>query len=809
MCEIQCDVLAEFSLKNIEDTFKVTCITSRSFSRTKFSSKQFLSSEQSASEEDNQFDEELSKIYEDLSIQNITAKSENDHEGVSCYCSASHTDNLSTDEHESLREIHNPPPPKGIQQSDSGTDLTEQLIHDFDSDWQKFWSLNGEKLIWESWIDKYSQYINPEYLPYAQKKVGENYNLLVENVTDDTFVYNPKKFTFNEKELQNFSSELQQACLKPIDKCQEPSKKESNSRNHMLLRTLSGSDEKISGEISEGWNPLSPSSVDEETEAERLLTSRCCSRTSSSLRTIDSITNVTRMTVSSIDLSNSTPSSDSFSSVSSVNSSVSSEESEEDYQHQWNHLWKKHYEDQYLEHYNKFIQSVIGIVTVDKPKDLNRTDKTLGPLPDNKSFNKMSTESKSVETDEQEQNISQCDSSSEESEEENTIFKEMVAMGLPTAFGSTSWNKNQDFVESDSKGAKGNSDFNSCRNRVKAAFNLIGMEFQEPPKELMSGEVNYKMKHIRQQNRHLKLRPEAKKAKHFIFDDDGNMYSKEDNEVVNHNILSESSDNELSSCEEEAIVTEVSVSPTMEEKTEEVQTTKRKRRKRKQPMLPPEIKNNTKLRKYWRKRFSLFSKFDMGIKLDEESWYSVTPEIVAKRTAERCQCDIIIDAFCGAGGNAIQFALKCKKVIAIDIDPKKIEIAENNARVYGVSDKIEFIIGDFLQLADSLKADVVFLSPPWGGPSYLSENVYDLETMLLPVAFSQLLATARKITPKIGIFLPRNSNTFALAKGAGPGGQVEIEQNFINKKLVAITAYYNNLIKEKIETRDFPQLDNI
>lgn len=30
---------------------------------------------------------------------------------------------------------------------------------------------------------------------------------------------------------------------------------------------------------------------------------------------------------------------------------------------------------------------------------------------------------------------------------------------------------------------------------------------------------------------------------------------------------------------------------------------------------------------------------------------------------------------------------------------------------------------------------------------------------------------------------------------AGPNGYVEIEQNFINKKLIAITAYYNDLIK--------------
>lgn len=51
-------------------------------------------------------------------------------------------------------------------------------------------------------------------------------------------------------------------------------------------------------------------------------------------------------------------------------------------------------------------------------------------------------------------------------------------------------------------------------------------------------------------------------------------------------------------------------------------------------------------------------------------------------------------------------------VIAIDIDPVKIELARHNASVYGVADRIEFIVGDFFQVAPSLKADVIFLSPP-------------------------------------------------------------------------------------------------
>lgn len=199
-----------------------------------------------------------------------------------------------------------------------------------------------------------------------------------------------------------------------------------------------------------------------------------------------------------------------------------------------------------------------------------------------------------------------------------------------------------------------------------------------------------------------------------------------------------------------------------------------------------------------------------------ESWFSVTPEKIASFTAERCKTSIIIDAFCGVGGNSIQFAKTCERgkfflqpysqnifliikifpVIAIDIDPKKIEMARHNATIYGVQDKIEFIVGDFLTLVDGLKADVVFLSPPWGGPDYMrKDTVYDLEESLQPVAASKLLSETRKITNNIAVFLPRNSNTKQLAFLAGPGKAVEIEQNFLDRKLIALTAYYGDLVQ--------------
>jgi trimethylguanosine synthase len=52
-----------------------------------------------------------------------------------------------------------------------------------------------------------------------------------------------------------------------------------------------------------------------------------------------------------------------------------------------------------------------------------------------------------------------------------------------------------------------------------------------------------------------------------------------------------------------------------------------------------------------------------------ESWFSVTPEHIAVHIAERCQTDgIIIDAFCGCGGNTIQFAKICGKGGYLEFD---------------------------------------------------------------------------------------------------------------------------------------------
>ncbi|XP_050411381.1 trimethylguanosine synthase [Patella vulgata] len=211
--------------------------------------------------------------------------------------------------------------------------------------------------------------------------------------------------------------------------------------------------------------------------------------------------------------------------------------------------------------------------------------------------------------------------------------------------------------------------------------------------------------------------------------------------------------------------------------------------------LPSDLSVDEELGKYWHQRYRLFSRFDEGIVLDRESWFSVTPEKIAKHIAERCRCDLIIDAFCGAGGNTIQFAFYCERVIAIDLDPVKIDLARRNACVYGVEDRIQFIIGDYLTLAPSLKADVVFLSPPWGGPDYLYANTYNLENMG-GLNCHEIFAKTKKICENIAFFVPRNTNLDQLALLAGPGGKVEVENNIVNKKIKTLTAYYGELCIE-------------
>ena len=82
----------------------------------------------------------------------------------------------------------------------------------------------------------------------------------------------------------------------------------------------------------------------------------------------------------------------------------------------------------------------------------------------------------------------------------------------------------------------------------------------------------------------------------------------------------------------------------------------------------------------------------------------------------------MIDAFAGAGGNTIAFAMsnRWKRVYAIEKDPEVLACAKHNAEIYGVQHLISWYEGDAFniiknELADLVEYGVIFASPPWGG----------------------------------------------------------------------------------------------
>ena len=57
------------------------------------------------------------------------------------------------------------------------------------------------------------------------------------------------------------------------------------------------------------------------------------------------------------------------------------------------------------------------------------------------------------------------------------------------------------------------------------------------------------------------------------------------------------------------------------------------------------------------------------------------PAVQRMAAAGRC---VAVDPFAGVGGNVIQMALRCERVIAVDNSPERLEICRHNAQVLWV-----------------------------------------------------------------------------------------------------------------------------
>ncbi|KAI5644113.1 RNA cap guanine-N2 methyltransferase domain-containing protein [Phthorimaea operculella] len=913
-----------------EDENYVYCLCSRAIIRDGV--KYYYAEKQEASESDVEVvkDKELqTQELEDHSHVHFSVdtsykvKCEKD-EGASCYCSASHTENYcSTDEHDPAQ--NHGIIPNTLQPSDSGADLTYPDYHsdntnldklekmdqdlpacdpgylDSDEDylaedtWEKFWAINGERIIWASWIKRYSDYINPTYLDDKpadennlpkQKSADQIFNQVNVSINEADESIRERKFSYDSKVNPYKKNRIQETDTK-TDKNNEPSAVKDDTFTPIGRRRSCS-------------------------EHDRMLSPRTIGGT-------DSMTNVTKLTFSSYDMSSSHVTSESSPTEDySVSSSTSDEQNDQtrianvdenaeapsgelDNDQYWQLLWKKHFGELYALHYANYIEKhdenskvlpSINIEVVPESKteekvgeiECENSDGNSQELPSvievQASVEEMNIEDKKEEPSllKEEQNKNENDEKNEVSEnnepneaaddkndKQEPVSQDNNSENVSTSninhtesysnFSTYSSNNRDDDDEppgNKSVSLKRSHEYDSeeeIAEKIKATFETMG--FYVNPDKMPKGLIVYRGRRLRP--------PHSKKfgvPKKTYFDDDGNPYQKdealesqdekemqtdddtpevklesekpetitdctsidalnanttdydvqnrssEDDNNVTKNVAQEAS--EVPFPDLDTSFSDVQENDDTEQKFEETNTvtttTKRKRRPKRYKVddqgvdisnMPAELIGEPKMVKYWKKRHSLFHRFDEGIKLDKESWFSVTPENVARHIATKCTYDVVLDAFCGAGGNTIQFAKTSEKVIAIDIDPVKIEMARHNATVYGVADRIEFIVGDFFELAPKLKADMVFLSPPWGGPKYSESYQYDIEAMLEPKPASELMRVAREINSNVALYLPRNTKTdqiLALAQEAG--GSVEIEQSYLDRRFVAITAYF-------------------
>jgi trimethylguanosine synthase len=98
-------------------------------------------------------------------------------------------------------------------------------------------------------------------------------------------------------------------------------------------------------------------------------------------------------------------------------------------------------------------------------------------------------------------------------------------------------------------------------------------------------------------------------------------------------------------------------------------------------------------------------------------------------------------------------------------------------------------------LAPTLNANIVYLSPPWGGPSYGTIDLFDLEKNIELNGY-KVFEAAKKITSNIVYFLPRNVNVEQVVSLMDDKSPLELEQNFLNNRLKTITAYFGDLAKQ-------------
>ena len=202
--------------------------------------------------------------------------------------------------------------------------------------------------------------------------------------------------------------------------------------------------------------------------------------------------------------------------------------------------------------------------------------------------------------------------------------------------------------------------------------------------------------------------------------------------------------------------------------------------------------------RYFNKRHFLFSKFDKGIHIDTESWYSVIPEPVALYLLQRMKQNKVVrvfEPFCGVGGIAVHLAGNFQEYVANDIDTDKLDMLESNLQVYGKSPScLKLINRDFLQV-EPFPTDALIICPPWGGISTEHYASLPLDDIMQP-KLTAILKHALKFSQNMLLQMPKHTNIrnlIAALHRTALGSVFTVEKIETNERCSQLFFYFGKL----------------
>jgi 16S rRNA G966 N2-methylase RsmD len=160
-----------------------------------------------------------------------------------------------------------------------------------------------------------------------------------------------------------------------------------------------------------------------------------------------------------------------------------------------------------------------------------------------------------------------------------------------------------------------------------------------------------------------------------------------------------------------------------------------------------------------RKISYLFSKYPDQIRdqleADPVALYSITEchtaDAITSLLRNLPNVSIITDLTACVGGNTLSFATQFDTVHSIEIDETRYNMLLHNVAVFGYTN-ITCLHGDAVQCINTLQQDVIFIDPPWGGPSYDSKR--NIKLFLNGIDLADIVLLLLKHTKFIAIKVP-------------------------------------------------------